>query len=64
MNFDSRIYSKTHWLITIIVTFLKLGTIFEFFFDRKRENLFSNRELAVNLFLCEAKVDDIKEALE
>lgn len=61
--FGIRAYSETHWLVTIVITFLKLGTILEFLFEWKLEDLFSDRELAVNLFLCEAKVDDIKETL-
>jgi hypothetical protein len=58
---STRAYSETLWLVTIVTTFLKLGTILEFLFDWKLEDLLANRELAINLFLCKAKVDNIKE---
>lgn len=55
-------YPETFWLVAIIATFLKLGAILEFLLYREVEYLFANRKLAVDIFLREAKVDDVEEA--
>lgn len=55
-------YTKAKGLVSIIPTLLQLSAVFQLLVLRELKHLGSDGKLAIDLFLCESKINDIKES--
>jgi hypothetical protein len=56
-------FSESERFVAVVAAVLEVGAVFEFFGGGELEDLLADGELAVDLFLGEAEVDDVEEAL-